>query len=84
MSNDPTPVARRPAPYEIEQELRERAERRRAGTSLVAGGIFLAAVGGAVTILSHGAASSGGMYVVMYGPIVGGALMFVRGLRWMM
>ena len=52
------------------------------GGGLIALGIILVVVGIAITVITkdHATRQGGGTYVVAYGPIIWGAVMFFRGL----
>jgi hypothetical protein len=53
--------------------------RKSATRQMIVGGALLA-VGIVITIVTYQMASDGGTYVVSYGPVIGGVVLFVRGL----
>jgi len=57
-----------------------KAIRRTVALKQIGVGLVLFAVGAGVTALSYSAASDGGTYLVMFGPIIGGGWMFLKGI----
>jgi len=75
----PLPMPGAPTPQSADAQ---RAHRRSLGIRNMVIGGALALVGILITAGTHEAAVSGGggTYLIMYGPIIGGGLMFVQGL----
>lgn len=56
------------------------SEARLEGVGMMIGGAVIALLGIGITAFSYSAAKPGGMYVVTYGLVIGGAIGFFRGL----
>ena len=68
------------APDGDEQAVRE--ARRSAGSSQIALGVGLLVIGVLITVATYSSVStSGGTYILAYGPILVGVIKIVRGLR---
>ena len=68
-------------PLSAEDEDENRIERRASGASQLAIGVLLLVAGVVITAATYGAASNeGGIYFIVYGPIVAGIGYIIRGL----